>query len=217
MNFQQEYNKDYIKAKIVKAAKKLGLTSQGQRSTDRLPPGQILTQQFPILDLGVRPQLDIKDFTLKLSGEINNPQTINYEQFMQLPSVTIKRDFHCVTKWSRYDLTWTGVPFTEIAKLAGLTEKSKYTLFLSRDDYSTNLPTSTLLKDDVIVAYKLNDQEGISLLHGGPVRMIVPHLYGWKSAKFIKEIKFMENDQKGFWETRGYHNYGDPWLEQRYS
>lgn len=210
-----EYNQNYIKAKLDKAAKHFGLTGKSD-SHDRLPPGQYLTQQFPILDLGERPPLELKDFKLQIYGDIEQELTLTSEQFLALPSVEITKDFHCVTRWSRYDLKWRGVPFKEILNLVKLKPGVEHVIFSSRDYYTTNVPLEDCLKDGVIIAYELEGKE-IPLLHGGPVRPIIPHLYGWKSAKFLKRIKFSIKDEPGFWETRGYNNHGDPWKEERYS
>ena len=215
-----EYNKSYINAKLQQVAKKFGM-SRGVKSaqsptSNRLPPGQYETKQFPVLDLGVRPELTLQDFTLRLNGEVKNPQVVKSAQFLALPTIKIKRDFHCVTRWSRYDLEWEGVPLKTIMDLVQPKEHVRYILAFGRDGYSTNLPIEECLKSDVILAYKLEGQE-IPLIHGGPVRLIIPHLYGWKSAKFVDGIKFLNGETLGFWETRGYHVLGDPWLEQRYS
>ncbi|HSX39413.1 MAG TPA: sulfite oxidase-like oxidoreductase [Candidatus Saccharimonadales bacterium] len=213
-----EYNQSYIRVKLNNAAKKFGLTGNknSNEATDRLPPGQYLTQQFPILDLGERPPLELKDFTLNLFGDIENPITLTSEQFLALPSKEIVKDFHCVTRWSKYDLKWKGVGFEEIVKLAKPKPEVKHVMFFSRDLYTTNVSLEDCLKGDVIVAYQL-DGQGIPLLHGGPVRIIVPHLYGWKSAKFLNRIRFSVRDEEGFWESRGYNNHADPWKEERYS
>ncbi|HLB51952.1 hypothetical protein A3F07_03215 [candidate division WWE3 bacterium RIFCSPHIGHO2_12_FULL_38_15] len=213
----QNYNQGYLNAKLQQASKKFGLTGRKDAdSHDRLPPGQYLTQQFPILDLGVRPPLELADFNLKLSGEIENPAVLDSRQFLSLPSQEIKRDFHCVTRWTKYDVTWKGVPFKEILSLAKPKAGVMHVIFESREGYSTNITMEEALKDDVIVAYELEGQP-IHLMHGGPVRMIVPQLYGWKSAKFLNAIKFVVKDEPGFWEVRGYNNHADPWMEERYS
>ncbi|MFZ5425196.1 MAG: sulfite oxidase-like oxidoreductase [Patescibacteria group bacterium] len=210
------YNEFLISAKIKKAAEKFGLIGQKKRSTNRLPPGQYLTDGFPVLDLGVRPHLDFQDFTLTIDGEVENPVILKQASLLALPSVEVTKDFHCVTRWSRYDLTWKGVSFLEIAKLVKPKPSARFVVFSSRDDYTTNLPIEECLKEDVLVAYEL-EGETIPTLHGGPVRMLVPHLYGWKSAKFLNKITFLKHDEPGFWEVRGYNNHGDPWLEERYS
>ncbi|EKD95431.1 MAG: hypothetical protein ACD_24C00490G0005 [uncultured bacterium] len=214
---QQDYNQTYLNAKLQQASKKFGLTGRKDSgSHDRFPPGQYLTQQFPILDLGIRPPLELADFKLKLSGEIENPTELTSERFLSLPSKVIKRDFHCVTRWSKFDLNWRGIPFKEIAVLAKPKKEVVHVIFESRDGYTTNITMEEALKDDVIVAYELEGQP-IPLIHGGPVRMIIPQLYGWKSAKFLNGIRFVVKDQPGFWEMRGYNNHADPWKEERYS
>ncbi len=182
----------------------------------RLPPGQFLTTSFPILDLGIRPPLSLADFTLKITGKVTKPFTITSQEFLALPATEIKKDFHCVTKWSKYDVSWRGVSFENILKLANPLDSAAYVIVYGRDEYSTNISIGDLLWPGAILAYELEGDE-IPLIHGGPVRLIVPHLYGWKSAKFLNELKFIDNDTPGFWEVRGYHNRGDPWKEERYS
>ena len=214
---QQNYNQSYLDAKLQQVSKKFGLTERKDSdSHNRLPPGQYLTQQFPILDLGVRPSLELAGFELKLSGEIENPSVLTSERLLSLPSLVIKRDFHCVTRWSRFDLNWKGIPFKEIVALTKPKKEIMHIIFESRDGYTTNITMEEALKDDVIVAYELEGQP-IPLMHGGPVRIIVPQLYGWKSAKFLNGIRFVVKDEPGFWEVRGYNNHADPWQEERYS
>lgn len=193
-----------------------GKRSENSSLTGRLPPGQFETKQFPILDLGVRPEIDKKDFVLSVEGDIENPFEITWNELTRMNSKTITADFHCVTRWSRFDLTWTGVPLRDIVDKAKPVASVEYVIFGSRDGYTTNVHLEDCRRENVIVAYKL-EGEDIPLIHGGPVRMIIPHLYGWKSAKFLNSIKFSNIDEPGFWEVRGYHNYGDPWKEQRYS
>ena len=211
-------NNAYIDSKIKKAAQKFGLsgTTRSVDTTSRLPPGQYLTTSFPILDLGVRPPLALTDFTLKISGKVNKPITITSQELLSLPATEIKKDFHCVTKWSKYDVSWRGVSFEDILKLANPLHSAMYVIAYGRDEYSTNISIGDLLWPGAILAYEL-EGEDIPLVHGGPVRLVVPHLYGWKSAKFLNELKFIDNDTPGFWEVRGYHNRGDPWKEERYS
>ena len=165
---------------------------------------------------GSKNSLELAGFELKLSGEIENPSVLTSERLLSLPSLVIKRDFHCVTRWSRFDLNWKGIPFKEIVALTKPKKEIMHIIFESRDGYTTNIPMAEALKDDVIVAYELEGQP-IPLMHGGPVRIIVPQLYGWKSAKFLNGIRFVVKDEPGFWEVRGYNNHADPWQEERYS
>jgi DMSO/TMAO reductase YedYZ molybdopterin-dependent catalytic subunit len=213
------YNLSYIKAKMDQAVKKIGLTHDDVTvdPVSKTPPGQYKTDQFPILDLGVRPPIELNDFRLKVYGETQRePFELTFDELTLLPSVSITKDFNCVTRWTKQDIKWKGVPFTKIVELAKPTSMAKYVIFGSRDGYTTNVPLVECLKYDVIVAYELYGKE-IPLVHGGPVRMIIPGLYGWKSAKFLSEIKFSEIDEPGFWEIRGYNNEGSVNKEQRFS
>jgi DMSO/TMAO reductase YedYZ molybdopterin-dependent catalytic subunit len=187
---------------------------EGERP--RLPPGQHLTRGFPVLDLGVRPPIDYTTWRLEVTGAVEQPWFFSWEEFRTLPRVELVRDFHCVTTWSRFDLRWSGVPFREIAGRAGLRPAARFVIASGGEGYVTNLPLADCMREDVLLADEL-EGEPLSLEHGGPVRLLVPHLYAWKSCKFLRGLRFSEKDEPGFWETRGYHNYGDPWREQRYS
>lgn len=182
----------------------------------RLPPGQFLSSGFRVLDLGVRPPIDLATWKLKVTGRVERPWFFGWEEFRALPHVRRKADFHCVTRWSRFDLGWGGVPFRVIAERVGLRPEARFVVAECGDGYTTNLPLADCLREEVLLADELEGQP-LSLEHGGPVRLVVPHLYGWKSAKFLRGLFFSEVDQPGFWETRGYHNQGDPWREQRYT
>ncbi|OHA11569.1 MAG: hypothetical protein A3H71_02410 [Candidatus Sungbacteria bacterium RIFCSPLOWO2_02_FULL_48_13b] len=184
---------------------------------DRLPPGQVETKQFPILDLGVRPSRDnYSRWSLEIFGKIKSPRTLSPAGLKALGGEGITADFHCVTRWSRYDLHWTGIHFPKMIELAKPNPNAVFAIFYSYDKYTTNVSLGELLKPNVIVVYELDAGE-IPPEHGGPIRMIIPHLYGWKSAKFLTGIEFTENDKLGFWETRGYSNRARPWVEERYS
>jgi DMSO/TMAO reductase YedYZ molybdopterin-dependent catalytic subunit len=181
----------------------------------RLPPGQHLTKGFPVLDLGVRPLIDLEQWTLEVTGEVDTPLRLNWKQFRELPRVQQTSDFHCVTTWSKYDVRWSGVSFRSLAARAGLKPEAKFVIAEGGEGYTTNIPLADCLREDVLLADVLDGQP-LPLEHGGPVRLIVPHLYAWKSAKFLRALRFLPSDEPGFWETRGYHSYGDPWREQRY-
>jgi DMSO/TMAO reductase YedYZ molybdopterin-dependent catalytic subunit len=182
---------------------------------ERLPPGQHLTRGFPVLDLGVRPPIDLSTWTLAVAGEVERPLTLSWEEFRDLPHVREVRDFHCVTTWSRYDVRWGGVPFRKLAEIAGVKPEAHFVIAKGGEGYTTDLPLEDCLREDVLLADGL-DGKPLPLEHGGPVRLVVPHLYGWKSAKFLRGIWFTQKDEPGFWEVRGYHNHGDPWREQRH-
>ncbi len=184
-------------------------------SAERLPPGQVLTTKFPILDLGFKPPISTEEFRLTVTGEVENPVTLNWAALMALPRVTRALDFHCVTRWSRFDLEWTGLLFADLCDLVKPTPAARYILQRSRDGYSSNLPLEEALRPNVLIAYELDGQP-IPLEHGGPARLIAPHLYAWKGAKFLSALLLSPVDQPGYWETRGYHNHGDPWAEERF-
>ena len=214
----EEYNEKYLKVKraAVERAQAKGETTLHEPRGDRLPPGQYLTTKFPILDLGYKPPIKLEDFTLPVTGEVENPVTLTWDELTALPSVERTLDFHCVTRWSQYDITWTGVLFSALCDLVRPPAGARYVLQYGRDGYSTNLPMEEMLKADVLIAYGLEGGP-VPLDHGGPVRTIVPHLYAWKGSKFLSGIVFSPVDRPGFWEVRGYHNHGDPWTEERFS
>ena len=208
----------YIEAKQKWAEKQLarGFKPRAVASTDRLPPGQKLTTGFPVLDLGVQPEIPLNEWTLSLDGLVEKPAVLNWEQFNALPQVTDVSDFHCVTTWSKYDCEWSGVAFTTLFELVQPKPEARFVYFTSYDGYSTNVPLEMCLDDDVLVATKFGGAP-VSREHGGPARIIIPKLYAWKGAKFVKTLSFLAEDRLGFWEVRGYHNVGDPWKEERYA
>ncbi len=181
----------------------------------RLPPGQSLTDDFPVLSAGPTPHVSIAkwSFTLK-----NGPKPIkswNWDQFNALPRTAITRDIHCVTTWSKFDTSWEGVLIDDVLADAGLEAPTPYTLAHGYDEYSTNVPTADLVDGKAMIALSYEGKP-IEPDHGGPARLLVPHLYLWKSAKWINGLQFTAVDTAGFWELRGYHMYGDPFREQRY-
>ncbi len=208
----------YIEAKQKWAEKQKarGVRAQTVVSPDRLPPGQKLTTGFPVLDLGVQPAIPLKDWRLRIDGVVENPSELTWEQFHALPQVEDVSDFHCVTTWSKYDCRWGGVAFTTLYELARPKPEAKYVYFTSYDGYSTNVALEKCLDDDVLVATSF-DGKPVSREHGGPARVIIPKLYAWKGAKFVRGITFLEHDKLGFWEVRGYSNTADPWTEDRYA
>jgi DMSO/TMAO reductase YedYZ molybdopterin-dependent catalytic subunit len=183
---------------------------------DRLPPGQKLTQGFPVLDLGIRPSFDPKTWTFRVEGEVENPMTWTWEEFRRLPKVEQISDFHCVTRWSKYGVHWGGVKMKTIAEIVMPKQTARFVIAHCDDGgYTTNMPMDEVLRDDVLLAYEL-DGEPLPPDHGGPMRLLVPKLYAWKSAKFLRTLRFVERDEPGFWETRGYNNHADPWKEERH-
>lgn len=185
-----------------------------RQSSDRLPPGQYLESDFPVLSLGPTPFVSQLEWYLKLTGLVNKEEKWNWEEFNKLPQVEIVKDIHCVTKWSKFDTKWKGVPFDEILK--NVQPTATHLIAHSFDGYTTNIPIEDLNNGQAIVALSY-EGEGIAASHGGPARIVLPHLYFWKSAKWVNELEFVDHDAPGFWEVRGYHNYGDPWKEERYS
>jgi len=182
----------------------------------RLPPGQFLTDEFPVLSAGPTPRISLEPwrFTLRLGPRPIKQWT--WDELNALPVTTITRDIHCVTRWSKFDTTWAGISVDDLFADAGVTSPTPYVLAHSVDGYSTNVPTKDLVGGRGMVALAY-DGRPISPEHGGPARLLVPHLYFWKSAKWLNGLQFTDRDEAGFWELRGYHMYGDPWQEQRYS
>jgi DMSO/TMAO reductase YedYZ molybdopterin-dependent catalytic subunit len=195
-----------------------GFSGKGRTAgaAGRLPPGQFATEDFPVLSAGPTPDVVLESwrFTLRIG-----PRPIklwSWEEFGRLPMSAVTRDIHCVTRWSKFDTTWTGVSIDDILADAGLEPPTPYVLAHSVDGYSTNVPTKDLVGGRGMIATAFEGR-ALSPAHGGPARLLVPHLYFWKSAKWVNGLQFTERDEAGFWELRGYHMYGDPWQEQRYS
>jgi DMSO/TMAO reductase YedYZ molybdopterin-dependent catalytic subunit len=204
------------KQKWAEKQKALGVTARAVASRDRLPPGQTLTDGFPVLDLGVQPEISLDAWRLKIDGLVEAPAELTWEQFHALPQVEDVSDFHCVTTWSKYDCRWEGVAFTTLYELVRPGPAAQFVYFTSYDGYSTNVPLEKCLDDDVLVATRFAGAP-VTKEHGGPARVIVPKLYAWKGAKFVSGITFLAEDKLGFWEVRGYSNTGDPWTEDRYA
>lgn len=181
----------------------------------RLPPGQRLTRRFPRLDLGVIPRVDPASWDLRVDGEVQNPLRFTLEEFRQLPRVSVTRDFSCVTGWTQLDCAWQGVAFRTLAERARPKEGAVSVWIECGEGYTTSLRLPDLLKDDVLLADTL-DAKPLSDAHGGPVRLVVPHKYGWKSAKWVRHLEFRDRHDLGYWEVRGYSDSADPWTEDRY-
>ena len=182
-------------------------------ATDRVPPGQYVTEDFPVLSAGPTPHTPLDQWTFTIQGEVDEPRSWTWEEFRALPSEQVTKDIHCVTKWSKLDTDWEGVSVDTL--LDGVEPLGGYVTAFSDGGYTTNLPLEDLTGGKAWVAFSY-DGEPLEAVHGGPARMLVPHLYFWKSAKWVRGLYFMESDDPGFWETLGYHDRGDPWLEQRY-
>lgn len=191
-----------------------GLTSRKEDS--RLPPGQHLVKNWPILDLGQTPNVPTDRWKLDITGAVAKPLTFDWAAFNALPQTDKTSDIHCVTSWSRYDNHWRGVSTHDLLDAVAPNEDAKFVVLTSNDGYTTNLSLEDFCSPDAIIVHTWEGQP-LELDHGGPVRLVVPHLYFWKSAKWLRRIDFATRDHPGFWEVRGYHNRGDPWKEQRYS
>ncbi|MFS8036056.1 sulfite oxidase-like oxidoreductase [Xanthobacter sp. AM11] len=184
--------------------------------TERLPPGQHLVKDWPVLDLGLQPMVTEGRFRLDVSGAVEHALSLSWDDFRGLPQTRSVSDIHCVTTWSRYDNAWEGVSTRDLLDMVMPAPHAAAVMLHSYDGYSTNLLIEDFAAADALLAHSW---EGAPLTreHGGPVRLVVPHLYFWKSAKWLKGIEFIARDTAGFWEARGYHLRGDPWAEQRYS
>lgn len=208
-------------AKLVDAKQKWAeegrlMTGAAAPRADRLPPGQREVKNWPVLDLGIQPEIALDQWELTIDGLVENPTTWGWAQFKSQPPFTDVSDIHCVTAWSRYDNHWEGVSARHILETVKPLPEAKHIVFHSYDGYTTNVALSVFDDADVLLAHSWEGKP-ITTEHGGPVRVIIPKFYFWKSAKWVNRIEFVAEDRPGFWEERGYHNEGDPWTEQRYS
>jgi DMSO/TMAO reductase YedYZ molybdopterin-dependent catalytic subunit len=179
----------------------------------RIPPGQYVTRDFPVLSAGPTPHTSLPEWTFTLRGAVDAPISWTWDELRALPSETVTVDIHCVTKWSKLGTSWTGVSLDTL--LDGVETSAEYALAFCDGGYTTNLPLEDLRGGTAWVAYEY-EGEPLEPVHGGPARLLVPHLYFWKSAKWVRGVELRNDDEPGFWERYGYHNYGDPWKEQRY-
>ena len=184
-----------------------------QVDATRVPPGQYVTTDFPVLSAGPTPHTPIHEWTFTISGAVDEPASWTWEELLALPAETPTADIHCVTKWSKLDTTWKGVSVD--ALLADVKTDASHLSAFSDGGYTTNLPLAEVTGGQAWIAYEFGG-EPLEPEHGGPARLLVPHLYFWKSAKWVRGFELLDHDEPGFWETRGYHNHGDPWREQRY-
>jgi DMSO/TMAO reductase YedYZ molybdopterin-dependent catalytic subunit len=198
----------------------MGFISRGFRgkrretaASGRLPPGQYLVNDYPVLSAGPTPRPNLDQWTFSIEGEIDEPRHWTWKEFLALPSEAVTKDIHCVTKWSKFDTSWKGVSVDTL--LEGVETAAEYTTQFSDGGYTTNLPLEDLMDGKAWIVYEYNG-EPLPPEHGGPARMLVPHLYFWKSAKWIRGIRLDKEQTPGFWESNGYNIYGDPWREQRY-
>ncbi|ELR97943.1 sulfite oxidase-like oxidoreductase [Gloeocapsa sp. PCC 73106] len=183
--------------------------------SDRVPPGQHLTKGFPVLTYGETPKIDFIDWELRVWG-LAKQKIFSWSDLLNLPQSEFTADFHCVTRWSKLDVQWTGVKVTDFLELVEITEPPKHVMLHCYGGYTTNLDWSDFALEDNFLAHRLF-QEPLPSDHGGPVRLVVPHLYAWKSAKWINGIQLLAQPELGFWERNGYHSRGEPWQEERYS
>jgi len=182
---------------------------------DRLPPGQRLVRDWPVLDLGIQPDVTPQKFRLDIDGMVARPLSLTLEDFRKLPTQDSVSDMHCVTQWSRYDNHWRGVPAVHLLELVQPKPEAAHVIFTAHDGYTTNVRLDQFAAPDVFLVDMWEGQP-IDRMHGGPVRVLIPRLYLWKSPKWVRRIELVGRDRPGFWETRGYHNNADPWLEERY-
>jgi DMSO/TMAO reductase YedYZ molybdopterin-dependent catalytic subunit len=182
---------------------------------DRLPPGQYFTERFPVLHVGDVPKIDVSNWALRVFGGVDRELTISWDELREMAPTALRTDIHCVTKWSKFDTTWTGVAVRDLLDRAGLRQGATHVMGHAAYGYTANLPLADVVRPESIVAYEF-DGGPIPAEHGGPVRLVVPHLYFWKSPKWLEGLEVLAGDQPGFWEQNGYHMYGDPWREQRY-
>jgi DMSO/TMAO reductase YedYZ molybdopterin-dependent catalytic subunit len=187
------------------------IISPDTRRENRIPPGQVRTRKWPVLDAHGTPNVDLETWRFEAGGLVENPQSWSLDEFLQLPPVKVYADFHCVTRWSRLDNVWSGVQAREMARILKVKPEAKFVLVYGYDyGWTTNLPLEYFLAEDSLFAWS-HDGQPIPPDHGGPVRLIVPQLYAWKSAKWVKGIQFLAEDEPGYWEQGGYHMRGVPW------
>lgn len=182
----------------------------------RLPPGQSVTIKFPVLHYGPVPRTDLKTWTLRAFGLVENERQWTWDEFTALPTAKVHTDIHCVTRWSKFDTDWEGVRFRDFMELVGVKPEAKFVIAHCEYGYTTNTPLEAMLDDDVLLAYKF-DGKPLDPDHGYPLRSLVPKKYFWKSAKWLRAIEFTDRDRLGFWEQAGYHNEADPFKEQRFT
>ncbi len=209
-----DYNEVFIESK--KRIAELFKDKKSEQNLDlRIPPGQHLTENFPVLDLGIKPDFDKDIWRLQVSGLVEKEVKFTYSELLKMPAVKLTADYHCVTHWSKLDVEWKGISFKEFIKYVHPKKNWKFLIQFGADGYSTNVAREDLEKEHVLLAYAL-DGKALTKEHGWPLRIIIPHLYGWKGSKFLNGLKFTAKDEPGFWEVRGYHNRGEVTKEERY-
>ncbi|KDE58707.1 sulfite oxidase [Halostagnicola sp. A56] len=183
---------------------------------DRLPPGQRETSAFPVLSKSGTPPFDPETWEFRVTGAVENELTFSWDEFRALPAETQRQDFHCVTGWSTFDREFTGVPFLALADRAGVADDAVHVMFSALDDYTTDLPLEACMREEVLFAWEL-DGESLPRDHGGPLRVVTPHRYAYKGAKWVDGVEFLTDPEPGYWERRGYSETANPWREERYS
>ena len=194
---------------------KLGRMTRIRQERADAPPGQFVTEKFPVLTFGPTPRIDLSTWQFRIFGLVEEEITLAWEEFNALPQVTLDAEFHCVTQWSKLQNTWEGILFNDLMKLVKPKPEARYVMAHCYGGYTTNVALDVLEDDDVLFAHS-HDGAPLTPEHGGPMRLVVPKRYGWKSAKWVNGIEFMAEDEPGFWEVRGYHMEGDPWKEERF-
>jgi DMSO/TMAO reductase YedYZ molybdopterin-dependent catalytic subunit len=207
----------------VRSAVPQGTGPANRDGMPKLPVGQHAVPNWPVLDLGDVPDVPLSSWRLEIAGEVHNPVTLTWDDFMALPQVEDISDFHCVTTWSRFDNHWRGVRMRDLAELVVPADRARFVLCTGHDvypgsdvPYTTNLPLERAIEDDVLLVHTWEGRP-LPREHGGPARVITPKLYAWKGTKWVRRIEFLPHDQRGFWEVRGYSNTAEPWLNDRYS
>ena len=182
---------------------------------DRLPPGQYLTEKWPVLHAGTVPDTDLATWDFRVFGEVESPVTLSWAEFTALPTREITIDIHCVTRWSRFDTSFKGVHWSELAKVVKPKPSARYVVAHAEQDFTANVPLAALEDEEALLAYEA-DGEPLTPEHGWPLRLVIPKRYFWKSAKWLRGIELLDHDEPGFWERLGYHNEADYWKEERY-
>jgi len=216
MKLKARFEEKIQQTPSVADAKPLGSGQPNRHGMPVLPIGQTITKKWPVLDLGMQPDISKDNWQLIIDGAVENPQILNWADFMALPQTNDTSDFHCVTTWSKLNINWQGVRLIDLAALVAVKDDATHILCYGYDDYTTNVSLEEALKPDVLLAHTVEGQP-LPAEHGGPVRMITPQLYAWKGSKWISRIEFLTKNKPGFWEERGYSNTAWPWRNDRYS
>ena len=216
MKLKARFEEKIQQTPSVADAKPLGSGQPNRHGMPVLPIGQTITKKWPVLDLGMQPDISKDNWQLIIDGAVENPQILNWADFIALPQTNDASDFHCVTTWSKVNINWQGVRLIDLAALVAVKDDATHILCYGYDDYTTNVSLEEALKPDVLLAHTVEGQP-LPAEHGGPVRMITPQLYAWKGSKWISRIEFLTKNKPGFWEERGYSNTAWPWRNDRYS